>query len=104
LAAYDWPGNVRELKNVLERAVITTTDSVLRLTSKLDLPADIQPQSAAKQDFQLPLNEVERQHILAVLKSTNWRISGSNGAAKTLGLNPSTLRFRMKKHRIVRKN
>ncbi|MFC1857473.1 helix-turn-helix domain-containing protein [Thermodesulfobacteriota bacterium] len=43
------------------------------------------------------LEEVERRHILAVLKQTNWRISGPNGAAKILGLNPSTLRFRMQK-------
>jgi transcriptional regulator with GAF, ATPase, and Fis domain len=57
---------------------------------------------AGGQSPQASLDHVERQHILSVLKSTQWRISGPDGAAKILGLNPSTLRFRMKKHRIVR--
>ena len=104
LMAYDWPGNVRELKNVLERAVITATDSVLRLTTELGAPASIEPQPLIPQNPQTSLHEVERQHILAVLKETSWRISGPNGAAKILGLNPSTLRFRMKKHGIVRQD
>ncbi|MFC1816239.1 helix-turn-helix domain-containing protein [Thermodesulfobacteriota bacterium] len=104
LKAYDWPGNVRELKNVIERAVITSSDSILRLTTELAKQADIHPQAAGQQNVQTSLDDVERQHILAVLKSTNWRISGPDGAAKILGLNPSTLRFRMKKHGIVRKD
>jgi PAS domain S-box-containing protein len=104
LMAYDWPGNVRELENVLERAVITSTDFVLRLITELAAPADTQLQNAAQHNSQVPLDEVERRHILAVLKSTHWRISGPDGAAKILGLNPSTLRFRMKKHGIARKN
>lgn len=104
MTAYGWPGNVRELKNVIERSVITSTDSVLRLTSELAAPADIQAQAVGPQNTQTPLDEVERQHILAVLRSNNWRISGPDGAAKILGLNPSTLRFRMKKHGIFRKD
>jgi transcriptional regulator with GAF, ATPase, and Fis domain len=50
------------------------------------------------------LDDVERRYILTVLKATNWRISGPNGAAQILGLNPSTLRFRIKKHGISKKN
>ena len=49
------------------------------------------------------LDEVERQHIVAVLTQTNWRIEGDRGAAKLLNLQPSTLRSRMQKLRIVRR-
>ncbi len=45
----------------------------------------------------MDLKTIERQHIIPVLNSVNWRISGPKGAAKILGLNPSTLRFRMQK-------
>jgi transcriptional regulator with GAF, ATPase, and Fis domain len=48
------------------------------------------------------LEEVERQHIIAVLQQANWRIEGTGGAAKILNLEPSTLRSRMKKLGIVR--
>ena len=50
------------------------------------------------------LEEVQRTHIVEVLKKTNWRVSGDRGAAKILGLKPSTLESRMKKLGIVRSN
>jgi len=50
----------------------------------------------------LTLEEVDRRHILAVLDARNWRVSGPKGAARVLGLNPSTLRSRMKKLGISR--
>jgi PAS domain S-box-containing protein len=100
LCAYHWPGNVRELENVIERAVITTPDQVLRLADPL-VPAntgrsDLTATSRAGGPT-ATLENVERDHVLAVLEATSWRISGENGAAKILGLNPSTLRSRMKK-------
>jgi formate hydrogenlyase transcriptional activator len=104
LVAYDWPGNIRELENVIERAVILSAgpelDGVGELaaqrvspapaTSKLEGPVDRAPAG-------LPLEEVERRHILDVLKRSGWRIDGSRGAASILRVNPSTLRSRMKK-------
>ena len=93
LAAYDWPGNVRELENVLERAIITTPDSTLRLLEPLTAETlDVLPGAPTTM-----LVDVERAHILRVLYSTGWRIEGPRGAAAVLGLKPSTLRSRMRK-------
>jgi PAS domain S-box-containing protein len=97
LTAYEWPGNVRELANILERAVITSPDSVIRLPEEIvqkPIPKGNKTDGATRL---VDLQSVERQHILSVLNAVNWRISGPKGAAKILGLNPSTLRFRMKK-------
>lgn len=93
LSSYEWPGNVRELENVLERAIITTPDTTLRLLEPLTLePVDdsARPQTST-------LIDVERAHILRVLHETSWRIEGPRGAAVALGLKPSTLRSRMHK-------
>lgn len=97
VTARDWPGNVRELKNFLERAVITSPDTVLRLPEEIDSATELPKIANPRPDKLADLESVERSHILAVLKATDWRISGPKGAAKILGLNPSTLRFRMKK-------
>jgi len=98
LQEYDWPGNVRELENVLERAVITSRGPVLRLLDDLQ-PAAIQN---AGNDRFLTLDEMEKQHITAVLEATHWRIEGPRGAATILNMNPATLRSRMKKLNISR--
>jgi transcriptional regulator with GAF, ATPase, and Fis domain len=93
LASYDWPGNVRELENVLERAVITTPDRTLRLSEPLSAePLDVLPGAPTT-----ILTDVERAHILRVLRANGWRIEGPRGAASALGLRPSTLRSRMRK-------
>ena len=98
LCGYDWPGNVRELKNVIERAVVISHDGVLRLPEPLTVSRAPEPASAAaKPAIDHTLEELERRHILSVLETTGWRVSGPQGAAKILGLNPSTLRSRMKK-------
>lgn len=106
LKAYDWPGNVRELKNVLERAIITSTDSVLRLPLEFGPQTDeARPPAASESTHDSPmdtLEAVERRHILTVLETVKWRISGDKGAAKILGVNPSTLRSRLKKLNIRR--
>lgn len=93
LQAYHWPGNVRELANVIERAVITTGNSTLFLADKLDPP---EPHAAEENQGQT-LTEVERAHILRMLQDYNWRVEGPEGVAGILGLNPSTLRSRMRK-------
>jgi len=92
LQEYAWPGNIRELENVIERGVISSQGTSLQLADPLEAPR----QSAAATDFK-GLSEVEREYILKVLGSTNWRIEGKHGAATILGLNPSTLRGRIRK-------
>jgi DNA-binding NtrC family response regulator len=98
LRAYDWPGNVRELENVIERAMITTKGGTLKLAAKLDPSSAIR--KTASHDTKLA--DVERIHILEILEEAHWKIEGDNGAAKALGLAPSTLRDRMKKLGIQR--
>lgn len=94
LQAYPWPGNVRELRNVTERAMIITKESVLHL----DVPKIAQ--SGADQSR--TLNETEKQHIIKALNTTGWRVSGKNGAAEILGINPKTLESRMQRLGIQR--
>jgi formate hydrogenlyase transcriptional activator len=99
LRRYPWPGNIRELENVIERAVILSPGPVLRIGHH-DLRSRIAP--GQNTDRPQTLEEVERNHILATLKETRWILSGANGAAARLGLNRSTLYFRMKKLGIAR--
>lgn len=92
LQGYPWTGNIRELRNVVEYAMIINSGS------KLYIPL---PQETTTTDLPLQtLAEVEKQHILKVLEQTNWRIKGTFGAAEILGLNSSTLYFKMKKMNI----
>jgi formate hydrogenlyase transcriptional activator len=97
---YNWPGNIRELQNVIERAVIVSSDGVLRLPEPL-VQTGIAPDGEGE-TFKGPmkvstLDEAERDHILRALEATGWRIEGPKGAAAMLKVHPSTLRFRMKK-------
>jgi DNA-binding NtrC family response regulator len=92
--AYPWPGNVRELHNVVERALILWRGGPLDGSDLLGTPpsaARVAPAAAAT------LEDVERSHIYDALRATDWRIEGERGAARILGLNPSTLRGRMRK-------
>jgi len=99
LRSYPWPGNIRELENVIERAVILSSGSVLRISNH-----DLSTRMVSHGDVHRPktLEEVERNHILTTLKETRWILSGPSGAAARLGLNRSTLYFRMKKLGIAR--
>ncbi|HEX2056079.1 MAG TPA: sigma 54-interacting transcriptional regulator, partial [Nitrospiraceae bacterium] len=92
LMDYHWPGNVRELQNVIERAVILSPSSTI-VVDDMFLPS---PTSTPREQS-LNLGELERTHILKVLEQTNWRIYGNEGAAELLGLNPETLRSRIRK-------
>jgi chemotaxis protein methyltransferase CheR len=99
LQSYQWPGNVRELRNTIERAVINARGPVLQLVDKLDLPANGLMTSCEKS-----LEDLEREIIIQRLEAANWRISGLNGAAQSLGLHPNTLRTRMLKLNIRRES
>lgn len=97
LLTYDWPGNIRELENIIERAVIVCQGKRLEA-------GDWMPQKsmlAGTQDL-TTLEEMEKAHILKVLESTRWQVSGEKGAAKILGLNQNTLVSRLKKLNIRR--
>jgi transcriptional regulator with GAF, ATPase, and Fis domain len=96
LQAYAWPGNVRELRNVVERAMILSRDGVLRVS----LP-EVQGAMAAV-SVGGTLAERERREIENVLARCGWRIRGASGAAERLGMKPTTLESRMKKHGIER--
>jgi len=111
LLSYSWPGNIRELQNVIERALILSNGPILDLDSELtcvsaspvlpDAP-EVAEVPYADQSPLRTLHEVERAHILAVLQQTHGVIEGANGAAKTLGMHPNTLRHRMEKLGIKR--
>lgn len=94
LKMQDWAGNIRELQNIIERAVIVSRGDTLSLMEKIEggLRQEMNNDTAGK-----TLSEVERNHLCRILEETNWRIYGPAGAARILDLNPSTLRFRMKK-------
>jgi PAS domain S-box-containing protein len=94
LLAYPWPGNIRELENVLERAIILANSSTLEIEPQMLV---IAPRDDVEEVRSSTLEQVEREHIQAVLKQTNGIIDGERGAAKILGLHPNTLRSRMKK-------
>jgi transcriptional regulator with GAF, ATPase, and Fis domain len=98
LRAYAWPGNVRELENVIERALILSTGPTLRLEEPLGRSA----RGAAGEPALERLDAVERAHIRRVLATCDWKIDGTGHAAAKLGLNPSTLRSRMRKLGITR--
>ena len=96
LEEHTWPGNIRELANVIERAVINCKGSVLRLADQLEKPTD------RDSSTNVTIEEIERQHIVRILDHTGWIIEGEDGAARILGLKPSTLRTRMAKLGIQR--
>jgi transcriptional regulator with GAF, ATPase, and Fis domain len=94
--SYHWPGNVRELENLVERALIMSNDGTLEAYHlSLDLVTSDGP--VASPPTRATLEDVERSHISSVLAQSGWRIEGERGAAALLGLNPSTLRGRMRK-------
>ncbi len=105
LREYGWPGNIRELENVIERAVILSNHGTLRIDGAI---AVHEPNSPHAEGAESPgpdrrtLEQVERTHILNVLKQTSGRIAGEHGAAVILDLHPNTLRSRMQKLGIVK--
>ena len=90
--AHPWPGNVRELEHVIKRAVILAHGASLPLEDCLPTRRPAETRTGAP----LTLAAVERQHIVRVLQAAHWRIEGQEGAARRLGLHPSTLRSRMR--------
>jgi transcriptional regulator with GAF, ATPase, and Fis domain len=98
LSAYNWPGNVRELENVVERELILNRKGPLNFEGMRMQQHDRGLTESPIQEAYFPkLDEIMSRHIRRALKTTKGRIHGPAGAARLLGINPSTLRSRMKK-------
>lgn len=101
LIEYNWPGNVRELENIIERAVIISETNILQ--SGDWIPITNTKKGLTGTNEISTLEDIERTHIMKVLESTGGRVSGDKGAARILGMNPSTLESRMRKLGIAKR-
>jgi transcriptional regulator with GAF, ATPase, and Fis domain len=110
MMSYNWPGNVRELQNVIERAVITSSDGYLNLERALPQTGEESTRESPPGDrlqekrilTQMEMDELEKRNIAAALELAGWRVSGENGAARLLGMPPTTLASRIKALGITR--
>jgi formate hydrogenlyase transcriptional activator len=94
LIRYDWPGNVRELENIIERSVLMTPGEII---TDVGLFLTVYDNDSSHQEKLNSLEENERAYILSILKKTNGRIRGADGAAEILKIPPTTLHSKMKK-------
>ena len=94
LINYNWPGNIRELEHLIERAVLMNTGNVI---TSISLPNMISADTWHDEEKIRTIDEVERDHILFVLKRAKGKLRGRNGAAELLKIAPSTLQSKMKK-------
>jgi len=98
LKAYSWPGNVRELENVIERALILRRGGPITFEDVVwSSPKRHRDEEWLEKDAFLELDQANKRHIMEALKITKGMVHGPNGAAQLLGINPSTLRHRMRK-------
>lgn len=109
LRDYNWPGNIRELKNVIERAVILSPSTVLRLDLSMpdlgpEVPLNGQTTAVTSDNDRVmtedEMREFQKQNLVAALESSNWRVSGAGGAAEVLGIRPTTLADRIRTYGI----
>jgi DNA-binding NtrC family response regulator len=91
---YNWPGNIRELEHLIERSVLLTKTTEIE---SFDLPKTIEKPSEDSQGEIKSMEEMERDHILNALQSSNGKVSGSGGAAELLKIQAQTLYSKMKK-------
>ena len=94
LMRYDWPGNVRELEHVVERTVLMTSGDTI---TEVALPQNAKEKDSSDQDKFESLKENERAYILSILRKTNGKIRGADGAAEILKIPPTTLHSKLKK-------
>ena len=94
MQSYPWPGNVRELEHVVESTIIAAAGNRL----DFNLPTVPDSSIADLKSFE----EMERDYLLKVLDTTEWKVEGDNSASTILRMPPSTLRSRMKKLGIKR--
>jgi transcriptional regulator with GAF, ATPase, and Fis domain len=105
LRSYSWPGNIRELATVIDRAALLGEGRGLEIAAALGFTSETphshapppQSQPGARGGEIVTLDEAQRRHIMTALEHTRGRIEGRRGAAALLGINPHTLRARMRK-------
>jgi len=109
LHAYDWPGNVRELQNVIERAIILSSGPRLELERAMGGLASVSPgtppdpeSAEARVLTAAEMLDFERANLIRALAECRWKVSGKDGAARILGIPPSTFTSRMKALGITR--
>jgi len=96
LQAYDWPGNVRELENVMQRCALLPDADIIK-----ELPVQLQAENAVPADSRIKtIDEIEREHIVTVLKKCRGKVSGLSGAAEALNIPSSTLNSKMRRLKI----
>lgn len=99
LKSYLWPGNVRELEHIIERSILMANANVLR---EVHLPNAKQGDKQTTALFTQTIEEMERSHIINILKQCDGKISGAGGAAGVLAIQPTTLHSKMRKLNIVK--
>lgn len=95
--SYHWPGNVRELQNIIERALILNPQGPITFENLGASPTNTVDKIEIAPIKTYNLDTIMAHHISSVMKITKGKINGTDGAAKLLGVNPSTLRNKMKK-------
>jgi transcriptional regulator with GAF, ATPase, and Fis domain len=101
LMQYNWPGNIRELENTIQRNIVLANGAVIEYL-EIPLSKRVANSTRSNNNGFKTIIENERDHILAVLESCNWKISGKGGAAEILDINVNTLNSKMKKLGIER--
>ena len=97
LMNYDWPGNVRELENAVERAIIVSRGKLLTFRDILNTPQGRTEEVDTMEEAPSTLREGEARQIRKALEKAAGKVSGTGSAAELLGINPGTLRHRMRK-------
>jgi formate hydrogenlyase transcriptional activator len=105
MVTYDWPGNVRELENLVERAMIVSPGDTLEVDENWLVGSGKVPSDAVTSgELVRTLADIERDAILSTLAASRGKVYGPNGAASRLGLKPTTLYGKMRKHGIRRRD
>ena len=96
MTAYNWPGNIRELEHVIERSILLAKGTLIEDVALPGIPSK-QTEAPNEETRIKTIHEIERDHIIAVLKKCNGRIWGPGAAAEALNIPPSTLKSKMVK-------
>jgi formate hydrogenlyase transcriptional activator len=100
LVAYNWPGNVRELEHQIERSILLTNGTTI---DNVFLPTELNHNAILSDTYIKSIDEVEREHIISVLRKTNGKVAGLGGAAELLRIPSTTLNSKMKRLKIQKR-
>lgn len=101
LKSYSWPGNIRELQHLIERHILISRSGTIESVDLPETGNDFENNTSEIQTSVKTIAEIEKAHIISVLKQCNGKLSGSGGAAELLQIPVSTLTSKMKKLNIV---